>query len=94
MAFALLEGRWKLILLYHLFHRGVCRFSDLERSIAGISQRMLTVQLRALERDSIVTRTVYPEVPPKVEYKLTEFGVELRPVLHHLLVWAGSRTPE
>ena len=90
-AFALLEGRWKLAFLYHLFQHAQLRFSDLERLLPKISQRMLSQQLRSLERNEIVERTVYPQVPPRVDYRLTPFGYELRPILHCLLVWAARR---
>jgi DNA-binding HxlR family transcriptional regulator len=67
------------------------RFSDLERAIPQASQKMLTQHLRELERDGIVTRTVYPEVPPRVEYRLTDQGRGLRPVFLSLLDWADAR---
>ena len=89
--FGLLEGRWKMVILYHLFDQTTLRFSELERLISGISQKMLTQQLRDLEHDGIVQRTVYPEVPPKVEYRLTALGLELRPALHELVKWAALR---
>ena len=91
-AFAMLEGRWKVGILHHLFSCGTMRFSDLERAMPRVSQRMLTVQLRALERDGMIARTIYPEVPPKVEYTLTDFGRQLKPVLHAMLVWAAKRS--
>ena len=84
----MLEGRWKLVILFHLFGGKTLRFSDLERAISGISQKMLTQQLRQLERDRIVTRIVHPSVPPKVEYHLTEWGQSLCPALDRLLTWA------
>jgi len=87
----LLEGRWKLLILFHLFDGKVQRYSDLERLIPGISQKMLAQQLRQLEADGIVARTVYPEVPPKVEYRLTEWGQALCPALDGLLRWAEQR---
>ncbi|TLX61055.1 transcriptional regulator [Stutzerimonas nosocomialis] len=87
----LLEGRWKLIILFHLFDGKVQRFSDLERLIPGISQKMLAQQLRQLEADGIVSRTVYPQVPPKVEYRLTAWGQALCPALDALLKWAEQR---
>ncbi|WP_313055641.1 winged helix-turn-helix transcriptional regulator [Pseudomonas lopnurensis] len=87
----LLEGRWKLIILFHLFGGKVQRFSHLERLIPGISQKMLAQQLRQLEGDGIVLRTLYPEVPPKVEYRLTDWGQALCPVLDALLQWAEQR---
>ena len=70
------------------------RFSDLERAIPQASQKMLTQHLRELERDGIVTRTIYPEVPPKVEYRLTDLGKGLRPVFLSLADWADSRGPQ
>ncbi|MDE9577730.1 winged helix-turn-helix transcriptional regulator [Citrobacter koseri] len=87
----LLEGRWKLIILFHLFDGKVQRYSDFEKLIPGISQKMLAQQLRQLEADGIVSRTVYPQVPPKVEYRLTEWGQELCPVLDAMLKWAEKR---
>jgi DNA-binding HxlR family transcriptional regulator len=86
-----LDGRWKLVILFHLFGGKTLRFSDLERAIAGISQKMLTQQLRQLEGDGIVTRTVHAEVPPKVEYHLTEWGQSLCPALDSLLTWAEQQ---
>ena len=85
-----LDGRWKLVILFNLFGGKTLRFSDLERAILGISQKMLTQQLRQLERDGIVTRIVHAEVPPKVEYHLTEWGQSLCPALDKLLTWAGN----
>lgn len=90
-AFRMLEGRWKLVILFHLFGGKILRFSDLERSIPGVSQKMLAQQLRQLERDSLVTRTVHPEVPPRVEYRLTDWAQSLCPVLDQLLTWAEAR---
>jgi DNA-binding HxlR family transcriptional regulator len=87
----LLEGRWKLVILFHLFGGQVRRFSDLEKLITGISQKMLAQQLRQLEEDGIVVRTVYHEVPPKVDYRLTEWGRMLCPALDSLLAWAERR---
>jgi DNA-binding HxlR family transcriptional regulator len=87
-AIRMLEGRWKLVILFHLFGGKTRRFSDLDRAIPRISQKMLTQQLRQLEQDRIVTRIVYPAVPPKVEYHLTEWGQSLCPALDQLLTWA------
>jgi DNA-binding HxlR family transcriptional regulator len=88
----LLDGRWKLLILFHLFDGKVQRYSDLERLIPGISQKMLAQQLRKLEADGIVTRKLYPQVPPKVEYRLTEWGQALCPALDGLLKWAEQRS--
>ena len=87
----LLEGRWKLIILFHLFDGKVQRYSDFEKLIPGISQKMLAQQLRQLEADGIVSRSVYPQVPPKVEYRLTEWGQALCPALDAMLKWAEKR---
>jgi len=90
-AFRILEGRWKMAIIFHLFARGVLRFSELEKAIPAASQKMLIQQLRDLERHGIVSRTVYPQVPPKVEYDLTEWGKAMCPALDALLEWAVLR---
>ena len=90
-AFRMLEGRWKMVIIFHLFDRGTMRFSELERVIPKVSQKMLIQQLREFERDGIVTRTVYPQVPPKVEYSLTDWGQAMCPTLDGLLEWAAQR---
>ncbi|MDB6137086.1 MAG: ytcD [Verrucomicrobiaceae bacterium] len=87
----MLDGRWKLLILFHLFGGKVLRFSQLERAIPAVTQKMLAQQLRALEKDGVVGRTVYPEVPPKVEYCLTPWGQALCPALDALLKWAALR---
>ena len=87
-ALAVLAGRWKLRILFQLFGGRVLRFSELERAVDGISQKMLAQQLRQLERDGVVGRTVYDVVPPRVEYRLTERGQALCPLLDGLLLWA------
>ena len=92
-AFGMLEGRWKMVILFQLFARPVLRFSELERAIPRVSQKMLIQQLRELERDQIVERKVYPQVPPKVEYRLTEWGRALCPALDALLEWAAVKKP-
>lgn len=90
-ALKLLEGRWKLVILFHLFGGRVRRFSDLERAIPDISQKMLIQQLRQMEKDGIVRRIVHHQVPPKVEYCLTDWGQALCPALDALLTWAAQR---
>jgi DNA-binding HxlR family transcriptional regulator len=92
-ALRLLEGRWKLVILFHLFGGKVMRFSDLERAIPNITQKMLGQQLRTMEADGIVVRTAYPQVPPKVEYHLTPWGQSLCPALDAILKWADRRVP-
>jgi DNA-binding HxlR family transcriptional regulator len=83
--------KWTVYAIAHL-GRGTMRFSELQRSIDGISQRMLTVTLRALERDGLATRTVYPEIPPRVEYALTPLGRSLRDVVGELVQWSEAHT--
>ena len=87
-ALKVLEGRWKLIILFYLFRDGTLRLSELERAIPGITQKMLIQQLRSLEREGVVSRLVHPVVPPKVEYSLTPRGQDLCPALDELLFWA------
>jgi DNA-binding HxlR family transcriptional regulator len=87
----LLEGRWKLLILFHLFDGKVQRYSDFERLIPDISPKMLAQQLRRLEADGMVARKVYPQVPPKVEYRLTDWGQALCPALDALLHWAEQK---
>lgn len=90
-ALRVLEGRWKMLILFQLFAHPVMRFSELERAIPGVSQKMLIQQLRDLEREGVVARTVYPQVPPKVEYALTDWGQALCPALDLLLEWGAAR---
>jgi DNA-binding HxlR family transcriptional regulator len=90
-ALKMLEGRWKLLILFQLFGGNVRRFSELERAIPEVTQKMLTQQLRQLEADGIVHRVIYPEVPPKVEYSLTAWGQSLCPALDALLKWSSNR---
>ncbi len=81
--------RWKIPILWHL-SRGTKRFSELKRGVGGITQKMLTQQLREMERDGVVQRRVYPQVPPRVEYSLTTLGRSLRPVVDAMCRW-GDR---
>lgn len=83
---AIIGGRWKVLILQELFS-GVKRFGELHRALAGITQKMLTQQLRELEQDGIINRMVYAQVPPKVEYSLTEVGMTLRPILETMHEW-------
>ncbi len=87
----IVEGRWKLVILFHLFGGKVLRFSDLERAIPTVSQKMLIQQLRQMEKDGIVRRIVHHQVPPKVEYCLTDWGQALCPALDAILAWAEQR---
>ena len=82
----IIGGKWKGVILWHLCHKTL-RFSQLRRRLQGVTQKMLTQQLRELERDKLVNRKVYAEVPPRVEYSLTELGRTLEPTLRQLCEW-------
>lgn len=86
-----IRGRWKVVILWFLFQE-TKRFSDLVRSMTGITQKMLTQQLRELERDRIVQRKVYPQVPPKVGYSLTPLGRSLKPIVDAMHRWGLKRS--
>lgn len=83
-----------MLVLITLHANGVMRFNDIQKSIGDISQRMLTMTLRTLEADGLIHRKAYPEVPPKVEYNLTEKGESLIPLLQNLVDWALAHTPQ
>ena len=85
----LIDGKWKGVILFHLLS-GTQRFGELRRRMPGITQRMLTKQLRALEEDKLVIRKVYAEVPPRVEYTVSEIGESLRPVIEILRQWGET----
>lgn len=80
-------GKWKAILINAIYHTSPARFGELKRSVIGITQSMLTSQLRELEDDGIINRKIYAEVPPKVEYTLTEFGLTLSPIMLSMAKW-------
>lgn len=82
----LIGGKWKSIILWQLREK-ILRFSQLKRRLPGITQKMLTQQLRELESDGLIDRTVYPQVPPRVEYSLTEYGKTVLPVLRMMFKW-------
>jgi DNA-binding HxlR family transcriptional regulator len=84
----MLAGKWKLDIMWHL--QKTLRFGELKRAIAGVTQHMLTAQLRELEADGLVERRVYAEVPVRVEYKLSELALSLRPVFDAILAWCES----
>jgi DNA-binding HxlR family transcriptional regulator len=88
-ALNLIDGKWKGVVLFHLLER-THRFNEIRRRIPNVTQRMLTNQLRELEADGLIARTVYPEVPPKVEYSLTARGRSLEPVISALKAWADA----
>lgn len=86
-ALNLINGRWKGVILWHLLQDGTTRFNALQRHCAGSTARLLSKQLRELEEDGFITRTVYPVVPPKVEYALTDEGRSIGAILHQLGDW-------
>lgn len=83
---ALIGSKWKLLIMRNLLSRP-WRFNELKKDLEGISQKVLTDSLRSMEADGLLTRTVYPEVPPRVEYTLTELGYSLRPILEAMRIW-------
>lgn len=82
----ILSGKWKIVILYRLL-AGKKRFNELKRMMDSITHRTLTLQLRDLERDGIVKRTVYAEVPPRVEYELSELGLSMEPIIKAMYDW-------
>lgn len=88
-----IDGKWKGVILFHLLE-GTKRFNELQRSMPKVTQRMLTRQLRELEADGIINRNVYGEVPPRVEYSLTELGSTLEPLLRMLQKWGTDHLAE
>lgn len=85
----IIGGQWSLVICSWLL-QGKMRFGELKKSIPNITERMLTLQLRKLEKDNIITRKIYAEVPPKVEYELTKIGYELKPIIQQMEDW-GKR---
>ncbi|MCA1292249.1 helix-turn-helix transcriptional regulator [Paenibacillus sp. alder61] len=90
LTLAVIGGKWKLIILWHLGHEGTKRFGELNKLIPHITKKMLTNQLRELEDDQLISRKVYSEVPPRVEYSLTEYGISLMPVLQMMYEWGKN----
>jgi DNA-binding HxlR family transcriptional regulator len=86
--------KWSVHVIHVLSAEGTLRFGELLRRVPGISQRMLTVTLRGLERDGLVQRTMYPEVPPRVEYAVTPLGATLREIMRSLVVWSSAHLVE
>lgn len=82
----LINSKWKILILRDLIN-GTMRFNELMRSVSGITQKVLTSHLREMESDGLVNRKVYPEVPPKVEYSLTETGMSLKPIIDSMYSW-------
>jgi DNA-binding HxlR family transcriptional regulator len=89
-----IADKWSMYVIHVLAVGGAVRFNDLRRRVDGVSQRMLTVTLRGLERDGLVSRTMYPEVPPRVEYTLTPLGATLRYIVDAAMDWSGAHLHE
>ena len=85
----LIGSKWKLLIMRNLLQRP-WRFNELQKDLEGISQKVLTDRLRPMETDGIITRTVYPEVPPRVEYALSELGESMRPILNAMETWGNA----
>ncbi len=85
----IIGSKWKLLILRNLLTRP-WRFNELRKNLEGISQKVLTDSLRSMEEDGIVTRTVYPEVPPRVEYALSELGESIRPIIDAMAEWGNN----
>lgn len=83
---SLIGSKWKLLIIRNLLNRP-WRFNELQKDLEGISQKVLTDSLRSMESDGIITRTVFPEVPPRVEYALSPLGESLRPIINSMAVW-------
>ncbi|MGX4585369.1 winged helix-turn-helix transcriptional regulator [Paenibacillus chitinolyticus] len=90
VALDMIVGKWKPLVIQHLISKDTLRFNELRRLMPDITQRMLTLHLRELEEQDIVRRVVYPQVPPKVEYSITEYGRTLEPILHSMHVWGAA----
>ncbi len=86
---SLIGSKWKLLIIRNLLQRP-WRFNELKKDLAGISQKVLTNSLRSMEEDGLITRTVYPEVPPRVEYALSELGESLKPILDSMVAWGNA----
>lgn len=89
-ALEILVGKWKPVILYQLFTNGTLRFSELQKLIPGITKKMLTSQLRELEYHDIVHRKVYLQIPPKVEYSITEYGQSITPLIQSIGEWGTA----
>lgn len=92
-AISLIDGKWKMHILFWLWKKDVLRYSELKRALGKVTHKMLSNQLKELENDNLIVRKEYPQVPPKVEYSLTEKGKSLMPVLSALCKWGHKHVP-
>ncbi len=93
-AISLVDGKWKMHILFWLWKQEVLRYSELKRALGTVTHKMLSNQLKELERDGLIERKEYPQVPPKVEYRLSETGKTLMPVLHAFCRWGHEHMPD
>ena len=93
-ALSLIEGKWKMHILFWLWKCDTMRYSQLKRALGGVTHKMLTAKLRELEQDNLIVRHEYPQVPPKVEYCLSEKGLSFMPVLQNICQWGHSHYEE
>ncbi len=92
-AISLVEGKWKMHILFWLSKHKVLRYGELKRALGGVTHKMLSTKLKELESDGLIVRTEYPQVPPKVEYRLSELGESLMPILSSLCKWGHAHVP-
>ena len=92
-AVSIFEGKWKMHILFWLWKLGVMRYGELKRALGSVTHKMLSSQLKELEADGIIVRTEYPQVPPKVEYRLSDLGYTLMPVLQQICKWGHEHVP-
>ena len=93
-AISLINGKWKMHILFYLWHEDVLRYNQLKRRLGKVTHKMLSNQLKELEADGVILRKEYPQVPPKVEYSLTDLGISLMPVLDTLCKWGHENVPD
>lgn len=93
-AISLVDGKWKMHILFWLWKKEVLRYSELKRALGNVTHKMLSNQLKELERDGLIERKEYPQVPPKVEYRLSETGNTLMPILHAFCHWGHEHMPD
>jgi DNA-binding HxlR family transcriptional regulator len=93
-AISLIDGKWKMHILFWLWQKNILRYSELKRALGDVTHKMLSNQLKGLEHDGIIIRKEYPQVPPKVEYSLSEKGKSMMPILSSLCIWGKENIPD